>query len=176
MRKKTRVSKKKTKAFIDALLDPPHGIARALGMWQEHAGVIGVASLVASSERPCVQLFGQAEAGNCKSAYTNLMIGLMLTDTADGWQLFTAMVPRLHDAGADLDLDLMTISSHRGSGMDVTGIKTTPFVVALFSGHVDALDALVRPAQNTFAPRLVRRPLLMPQVNPGSLHRCGKSD
>ena len=26
------------------------------------------------------------------------------------------------------------------------------------------------------APRSVRRPLLTPQVNPGSLYRCGKSD
>ena len=33
-----------------------------------------------------------------------------------------------------------------------------------------------RPAQTPFASRSVRRPLLMPQVNPGSLYRCGKRD
>ena len=40
-------------------------------------------------------------------------------------------------------------------------------------------DDAACPAQNRFfcvAPQSVRRPLLMPQVNPGSLYRCDKSD
>ena len=36
--------------------------------------------------------------------------------------------------------------------------------------------ATARAARTLFTSRSVRRPLLMPQVNPGSLYRCGESD
>ena len=49
------------------------------------------------------------------------------------------------------------------------------WVVAYLLGD-EARDE-ARPAQiSLFAPQSVRRPVLMPQVNPGSLCSCGESD
>ena len=40
-----------------------------------------------------------------------------------------------------------------------------------------ALELLAMPARPAlFAPRSLRRALLTPQANPGSLYRCGRSD
>ena len=47
-------------------------------------------------------------------------------------------------------------------------------IVNLLLTYYKDFTRLVRPEQNLFAPRSVRRALLMPQVNTGSLYRCGK--
>ena len=149
-----KVSKQFTQAFIKALLPPREGGAdamhagcvRARDLWLQHSAKIGLRSMIADSTSHCARLFGATEdAGQCKEAYRSLITGLVspgeIAEVA--WELFTGMLPRLQDVGADLESDVVAfVSRGESSGAENGGLTMSPLMAALFTGHTKALSFL----------------------------------
>ena len=90
-------------------------------------------------------------------------------------QLLSMLVQNDITVGEELK-DLNKRSHEILSGL--TGIRRTKQSAAALMGGRYVLTGDARPARTLFcfAPRSVRRLLLIPQVNRRSLYRCGKSD
>ena len=106
------VSQAATREFIKALLSPTsNSLKGALRLWEAHADQLDLRPMLTrGAKAECSALMGGAKKKKsskaCLRAFRNLMASLTAPDSATrevAWELFEAMLPRLHDGGAQLD-------------------------------------------------------------------------
>ena len=137
-----------TQRFAEALrINNGHKLA--LEIWRAHHDSIDVALLL--TERACA--VQQEQCGTSLRTLFDSMVHQESSVREPAWQLFTAMLPRLHREKIDLDSELWhrngtALSKMMGMSSELsfaaTGVRMTPLAMAAFTSHVPAVKFLAR--------------------------------